>query len=95
MEDIILRHPAAADAAVIARPDPRWGETPLALVVPRPEAVEPEREIVRHVKEFVTRGVLPKEAVLVRVRLVEAIPRTSVGKTDKLTLRAVYLDKDD
>ncbi len=46
-------------------------------------------------KEFVTRGVLPKEAVLVRVRLVEAIPRTSVGKTDKLTLRTAYLDKDD
>lgn len=95
LEDIILRHPAAADAAVIARPDPRWGETPLALVVPRPDAVEPEREIVRHVKGFVTRGVLPKEAVLVRVRLVEAIPRTSVGKTDKLTLRAAHLDKDD
>lgn len=57
--------------------------------------MEPEREIVRHVKEFVTRGVLPKEAVLVRVRLVEAIPRTSVGKTDKLTLRTAYLDKDD
>lgn len=95
LEDIIMQHPEVADAAVIARPDPRWGETPLALVVPKPGRSPLEREIALHVKSFVDKGVLPKEAVLVRARLVEVIPRTSVGKTNKLALREMYLGSDD
>lgn len=95
LEDIIMQHPEVADAAVIARPDPRWGETPLALVVPKPGRSPLEREIALHVKSFVDKGVLPKEAVLVRARLVEVIPRTSVGKTNKLALRELYLGLDD
>jgi fatty-acyl-CoA synthase len=91
MEDIILQHPDVAEAAVIGRPDLRWGETPLALVVPRPDAAPQEKELVQHVKDFVDRGVLPKEAVLLRVRLVPAIARTSVGKTNKVAMRELYL----
>lgn len=91
MEDIILQHPDVAEAAVIGKPDLRWGETPLALVVPKPGAAPQEREIVQHVKGFVDRGVLPKEAVLLRARLVEAIARTSVGKANKVAMREMYL----
>lgn len=91
MEDIILQHPDVAEAAVIGRPDLRWGETPLALVVPKPGAAPQERDIVQHVKGFVDRGVLPKEAVLLRARLVEGIARTSVGKANKVAMREMYL----
>ena len=91
MEDIILQHPDVAETAVIGKPDLRWGETPLALVVPKPGAAPQEREIVQHVKGFVDRGVLPKEAVLLRARLVETIARTSVGKANKVAMREMYL----
>lgn len=91
MEDIILQHPDVAEAAVIGLPDLRWGETPLALVVPKKGAVPQEKEIAQHVKGFVDKGVLPKEAVLVRAKLVEAIAKTSVGKTNKVAMREMYL----
>lgn len=95
MEDIILQHPDVAEAAVIGRPDLRWGETPLALVVPKPGAAPQEKDIVHHVKGFVDRGVLPKEAVLLRARRVEAIAKTSVGKTNKVAMRELYLKDPD
>jgi fatty-acyl-CoA synthase len=95
LEDIIMQHPEVADAAVIAKPSQRWGEMPLALVVPKPGCSPLERKISLHVKSFVDKGVLPKEAILVRARLVEFIPRTSVGKTNKLALREMYLGSDD
>jgi len=96
MEDIILQHPEVAEAAVIGKPDLRWGETPLALVVPKPGMNPTEKKIVQHVKSFVDKGVLPKEAVLLKARLVEAVARTSVGKTNKVAMREMYLkDLDD
>jgi fatty-acyl-CoA synthase len=95
LEDIILRHPDVAEAAVIGRPDLRWGETPLALVVAKKGANPQEREIVQHVKSFVDTGVLPKEAILLKARLVEAIARTSVGKANKVAMRELYLRDAD
>jgi len=91
LEDIILQHPDVAEAAVIGKPDLRWGETPLALVVPRKGATPQEKEIAQHVKSFVDKGVLPKEAILLKARLVEAIAKTSVGKISKVTMRELYL----
>ena len=91
LEDIILQHPDVAEAAVVGKPDPRWGETPLALVVPKPDATPSERKIAQHVKGFVDKGVLPKEAILLKARLVTAIARTSVGKINKVALREMYL----
>lgn len=91
LEDIILQHPDVAEAAVIGKPDLRWGETPLALVVPKKDATPQEKEIAQHVKSFVDKGVLPKEAILLKVRLVEAIAKTSVGKISKVTMREMYL----
>ncbi len=95
LEDIILQHPDVAEAAVIGKPDLRWGETPLALVVPKKGATPLEREIVQHVKSFVDKGVLPKEAILLKARLVEAIAKTSVGKISKVTMREMYLKDED
>jgi fatty-acyl-CoA synthase len=95
LEDIILQHPEVAEAAVIGKPDLRWGETPLALVVPKKGATPQEKEIAQHVKSFVDKGVLPKEAILLKARLVEAIAKTSVGKISKVTMREMYLKDED
>jgi fatty-acyl-CoA synthase len=95
LEDIILQHPDVAEAAVIGKPDLRWGETPLALVVPKKGATPQEKEIAQHVKSFVDKGVLPKEAILLKARLVETIAKTSVGKISKVTMREMYLKEDD
>jgi len=91
LEDIILQHPSVAEVAVVAKPNLRWGETPLALVVPKKGAHLQEKEIAQYVKGFVDKGVLSREAILVKAKLVEAIVRTSVGKTNKVAMREMYL----
>jgi fatty-acyl-CoA synthase len=91
LEDILSLHPAVADAAVIARPDDKWSEVPLGLVVVKPNHEVTEKELIAHVRRFITAGVLPREAVVTAVRFVEAIDRTGVGKTNKVALREKYL----
>jgi fatty-acyl-CoA synthase len=79
-----------AESAVIAAPDPHWGERPLALVVPKPgQTVDPD-SIRTHLRAFVASGEISNYAVPERVLLVEAIDKTSVGKVDKKLLRQKY-----
>ena len=92
LEDILSSHPAVAEAAVIARPDDKWGEAPLGLIVTRPGHEVTAKELHVHVKSFIAAGVLPREAVLTTVRFVESIDRTGIGKINKVTLREKYLD---
>lgn len=90
LESLISRHPDVAEAAVIATPDPHWGERPMALVVAKPgQAVDPEG-IRAHLQAFVAAGEISKYAVPERVLPVEAIDKTSVGKVDKKLLRQKY-----
>jgi fatty-acyl-CoA synthase len=93
IEDIVARHPAVAEVAVIGEPDDQWGERPLALVVRKEghgDGVS-ERSVAHHVKEYADRGAVGREAVLTRVRFVDAIDRTSVGKINKVALREKHL----
>ncbi len=94
LEDILCHHPAVAEAAVIGVTDAKWGERPLALVVPKPKAASglSEKELLHHVREFVDKGILSKQAVLLKVRFIEAVDRTSVGKVNKRLLREKYGD---
>ncbi len=90
LEDIIAHHPDVAEVAVIGTPDEKWGERPLALVVPRPDSGLTEKDVSHHVKQYADKGLVNKQVVLLRVRFVEAIDKTSVGKVSKVTLREKY-----
>ncbi|MEQ1806617.1 MAG: acyl-CoA synthetase [Burkholderiaceae bacterium] len=81
VEDALYRHPAVLACAVVARPDPKWGETPLAFVETRPETSVTAAELIAHCKTLLAGYKVPRE-----VRF-EAIPKTSTGKIQKFALR--------
>jgi fatty-acyl-CoA synthase len=91
LEDIIAHHHSVAEVAVIGLPDDKWGEKPLALVVAKPDASVHEKDLIHHVKEYADRGMVNKQVVLLKVKLVDAIDKTSVGKINKVALREKYL----
>ena len=81
VEDALYRHPAVMACAVVARPDPKWGESPLAFVELRPGAQTTEAELIAHCRTLLAAYKVPKA-----VRF-EAIPKTSTGKIQKFELR--------
>ena len=91
IEDVLSTHPAVAESAVIGQPDLNWGEVPLALVVLRKDQTATTSEISAHVKSYADKGVLPREAFTVKVKFVESIDKTSVGKINKVALRKKHL----
>ena len=91
LEDILSAHHAVAESAVVGKPDVTWGEIPVALVVLKKDQNATEKELAAHVKTYADKGVLPREAFLIKVKFVEAIEKTSVGKINKVALRAKYL----
>jgi fatty-acyl-CoA synthase len=82
LENQIMAHPAVREAAVIARPDERWGERPLACVVPEEGEELTLEELREHLASRVAKLWLPDE-----LRIVDEVPKTSVGKFDKKVLR--------
>jgi fatty-acyl-CoA synthase len=91
VEDVLAAHPAVAEAAVVGVPDAKWGEKPLGLVVRKPgHEATTERDLQHHARDYVDKGLLPKQAVTLHVRFVDAIERTSVGKVNKRALRERY-----
>ncbi|HUP09814.1 MAG TPA: acyl-CoA synthetase [Caldimonas sp.] len=81
VEDALYRHPAVLACAVVATPDPKWGETPLAYVELRPGATASAAELVAHCRSMLAGYKVPRE-----VRF-EDIPKTSTGKIQKFVLR--------
>jgi fatty-acyl-CoA synthase len=81
VEDVLYRHPAVLEAAVVARPDPMWGETPCAFVTLKAEAVETAEEIIAFCREHLARFKAP------RTVLFGPLPKTSTGKIQKFVLR--------
>ncbi len=87
LESALLTHPAVREAAVIAAPDERWGERPLACVTRAPgQSVSPE-ELRAHLDGRVVKWWLPEQWAFV-----DQVPRTSVGKHDKKLLRERYTE---
>jgi fatty-acyl-CoA synthase len=87
LEDLISRHPAVSETAVIAVGDARWGERPLALVVLRPGCSADAQAIREHLGRFAAEGRISRYAVPERVLFVDSLARTSVGKLNKRRLR--------
>jgi fatty-acyl-CoA synthase len=81
VEDALYRHPAVMACAVVARPDPKWGETPLAFVELKAGAQVTAAELIAHCKGLLAGYKVPRE-----VRF-EPIPKTSTGKIQKFVLR--------
>jgi fatty-acyl-CoA synthase len=81
VEDALYRHPAVMACAVVARPDPKWGESPVAYVETKPDSLVTAAELIAHCKSLLAGYKVPKE-----IRF-EAIPKTSTGKIQKFQLR--------
>ncbi|WP_314372683.1 long-chain-fatty-acid--CoA ligase [Sphingomonas paucimobilis] len=86
LEELMMRHPQVGSAAVVGVTDDRWGERPVAFIVPRAE-VPDLPAILEHLSQFVTQGVISRYALPDRLVVLDALPRTSVGKIDKKALR--------
>ena len=81
VEDALYRHPAVLACAVVARPDPKWGESPVAYVETQPGSRVTAAELIAHCKGLLAGYKVPRE-----IRF-EAIPKTSTGKIQKFQLR--------
>jgi len=81
VEDALYRHPAVMACAVVARPHPKWGETPLAFVELKPGSNPSAEELIAHCKTLLAGYKVPRE-----IRF-ESIPKTSTGKIQKFQLR--------
>ena len=81
VEDALYRHPSVLACAVVAKPDPKWGESPLAFVELKSGAAVSQTELIAHCKTLLASYKVPKE-----IRF-EEIPKTSTGKIQKFQLR--------
>jgi len=81
IEDVLCRHAAVAMAAVVAQPDPKWGETPLAYVELKQGAVVTEAELIEHCRARLPHFKAPRTVVMTE------LPKTSTGKIQKQVLR--------
>lgn len=83
MENLLMGHSAVGDAAVVGIVHPKWQERPLALVVLKPGNHTTQKELHLHLSTAFAKWQLPDE-----ILFVDAIPKTSVGKSDKKRIRA-------
>ena len=81
VEEALYKHPAVMEAAVVARPDPTWGETPCAFVTLKPGASATAEDIVAFLRDTIARYKVPRHVVF------GPLPKTSTGKIQKFVLR--------
>ena len=82
VESTLYKHPAVLEAAVVARPDEKWGETPCAFITLKPDAGEvSEEEIIEFCRGELARFKVPKKIIF------QDLPKTSTGKVQKFMLR--------
>jgi fatty-acyl-CoA synthase len=81
VEDVLYKHPAVLFAAVVAKPDPKWGEVPCAFVELKPDATATEADMLGYCREYLPGFKSPKAVVF------GELPKTSTGKIQKFVLR--------
>ncbi len=81
VEDVLYRHPAVMTAAVVARPDEKWGEVPAAYIEIKEDAKVTVEDIIAHCREHLARYKVPKHVEFC------VLPKTSTGKIQKFVLR--------
>ncbi len=87
VEEVLTQHPAVMLAAVVARPDPKWGETPCAFLELKPGVAQPDdKEVIEFCRSRMARFKVPKTLVY------GALPKTSTGKVQKFVLRKQAAD---
>jgi fatty-acyl-CoA synthase len=86
LENNLMAHDGVAEAAVIAIPDDRWGERPLAVVVPRDGITLEVEDLRAHLGRTYAKWQVPD-----RFEFIEEIPRTATGKFKKTTLREMFV----
>jgi fatty-acyl-CoA synthase len=87
LENLLMGHPAVADAAVVGVPDEKWQERPLAAVVLKPGASADPDDLRAYLSDKVAKWWLPE-----RWAFVEELPKTSVGKQDKKLIRSLHAE---
>jgi long-chain acyl-CoA synthetase len=87
IEDVLVAHPAVAQAGVVGRPDARLGEEIVAFVSLRPEAQATVAELTEYARQHLAANKYPRQ-----ITIVEKVPLTSVGKLDRKTLRKWIAD---
>ncbi|NNJ17514.1 fatty acid--CoA ligase [Pseudomonas putida CSV86] len=92
LEDLISRHAAVREVAVVGVADPQWGERPFALLVVHEGASIDARVLKEHLKPFVELGHINKWAIPSQIAVVTEIPKTSVGKLDKKRIRVDIIE---
>jgi fatty-acyl-CoA synthase len=83
VEGVLYQHPAVAEAAVVARKDPTWGEVPCAFITLKPGSEATEAEIITFCRERLAKFKLPKAV------LFQDLPKTATGKVQKYLLRTI------
>ncbi len=86
VESVLYRHPAVAAAAVVARPDEKWGETPCAFIELKPGQSAEEAEVIAFSRQHLAGFKAPKRVVF------QELPKTSTGKIEKFKLRQAARD---
>jgi fatty-acyl-CoA synthase len=81
VEEVLYRHPAVLMAAVVAKPDPKWGEVAAAFVELRDGSTASEADIIAHCRAEMARFKVPKQVIF------GVLPKTSTGKIQKFALR--------
>ncbi len=89
LESLISQHYAVSEVAVVGVPDEKWGERPLAMVVPKSEHAETllSTDLRKFLEKFVQEGLISKWGIPDTFVVVDQIPKTSVGKIDKKVIK--------
>ena len=93
LENLASQHEAVLEAAAIGIPDPKWGERPALIIVLRPDykGKITAEDMQKYMADCASKGKIPKYGVPDKYLFVDEIPKTSVGKVNKIQLRKTYV----